>query len=116
MKNEGFTLIEILIALSIAAITITTLYKLHIQNISTTSSQLFYTIAPLLAQEKISEIKDENIKDIKGAFDEEFSDYKFNIKTEKILTENFNKLKTDVTITNYSNSYTLRKYIFIEAK
>ena len=111
MKNKGFTLIEIMIALSIAAITITTLYKLHIQNLYTGSYQAFYSVAPLLAQKKIIEVGG-NQGNSTGNFEGEFSNYSYKIVTEKIISDDQSKLRVDITISNQNQTFTLRRYIF----
>lgn len=112
MRNRGFTLIEIMIALSIAAITITTLYKLHIQNLHTGSYQTFYSVAPLLAQKRIIDVNWETPLDLSGNFEGDFRNYSYKIKSERIVSDDQSKLRVDITVTDQNQTFTLRKYIF----
>lgn len=114
MKNKGFTILEILIALSIASIAIITLYKLHLMNIDTGINQKFDLTAPLLARQKIDEISGKRVEELNGNFDGDYSDYSFSVKQEKIITDDFNKIRVDVIVTKGNLSYSLRKYIFAD--
>jgi len=57
ISAAGFTLLETMVAVSIIAIVLVSIYKLHIQTISMNITAKFYATAPFLAQEKISELE-----------------------------------------------------------
>ena len=80
--QKGFTLLEVMVALSIIAIVLVSVYKMHAQTVSMNNEVRFYATAPMLAQIKIAEIESENLKDIgddSGDFGDEFPDYRWNI-------------------------------------
>jgi general secretion pathway protein I len=53
---NGFTLLEVMVSLSIIAIVLVSIIRLQGQTISMSESIRFYTIAPMLAQSRMSEI------------------------------------------------------------
>ncbi|MFO7972965.1 MAG: prepilin-type N-terminal cleavage/methylation domain-containing protein [Desulfobacterales bacterium] len=55
--DSGFTLLEIMVALSIIAIVLVSVYKMQAQSISMIYASKFYATAPLLAQLKIAEVE-----------------------------------------------------------
>jgi len=55
-RNKGFTLLEVIIAVAIIAIALTTLLGSQSQSVSFANSAKFETMAALLAQSKMSEI------------------------------------------------------------
>ena len=57
IARAGFTLLEVMIALSVVAIALVSVYKLYSQNLLMAESQRFYSLAPLLAQEKLAELE-----------------------------------------------------------
>lgn len=121
-KTYGFTLLEVMISLSIIAIALTAVFKMHSQSLSMTFSTDFYTIAPLLAKKKMVETKfiiDDAHRDFSGIFPDSFPEYKWHIEVKDTdfeylgnAGENFKQI--DVTITLKSNNmvYNLRQYSF----
>ena len=53
--QEGFTLLEVMVAVAIIAIAFTSVLKLHTQTLTMNIASNFYAKAPLLAQKIISE-------------------------------------------------------------
>ncbi|MBW1912913.1 MAG: prepilin-type N-terminal cleavage/methylation domain-containing protein [Deltaproteobacteria bacterium] len=77
-KESGFTLLEVMVALSIIAIALTAVLGLQSQSISLASEAKFGTTASLLAQKKMAEIlaeKPEDVKSDSGDFGDDFPDY-----------------------------------------
>ena len=72
-QNTGFTLLEVMIAISVIAIVLITVYRLHAQTISMSNRSRFYTTAPLLAQRKLAEVTTlKSLSSDSGSFSEAF--------------------------------------------
>ncbi len=122
--KAGFTLLEIMVSISIISIVLVAVYRIHIQTIAMNSSVKFYTTAPLLAHGKIAELEiipSDELTDDSGNFGEEFSGYRWNlainnIESELLGTTSKALKKIDVTISfnNDELTYSLRKYRFVD--
>jgi general secretion pathway protein I len=80
--HPGFTLLEVMIALAIIAITLVTLLASQSQSLSLASEAKFNTTAALLAQSKIAEVEAENPEDLasdSGDFGEDFPNYHWDL-------------------------------------
>ena len=85
--DSGFTLLEIMVALSIIAIVLVSVYKMQAQTISMNYEARFYATAPLLAQLKIAELETENLEeqaDDSGDFGDEFPGYRWKVVIDDI--------------------------------
>ena len=121
---SGFTLLEIMVALSIIAIVLVSVYKMQAQTISMIYASKFYTTAPLLAQLKIAEVEIENPgeqTDDSGDFGDEFPGYKWNviindIESESLgnMAENLKQIKVNISFNTDEFTYTLRTYRFMQ--
>jgi general secretion pathway protein I len=90
LKSTGFTLLEMMVAVSIIAIALTSIYKLHAQTIRLNSIARFNALAPLLAQERMALIDAQPIEDISddsGEFEDGFEHYAFDIVVEETPSE-----------------------------
>ena len=94
-REQGFTLLEIMVSLSIIALALTTLLTSQSQSLSLASEAKFDSMATLLAQSRIAEIETANIEDLRsesGDFGDDFPNYYWEMelnsiplsKTEKI--------------------------------
>jgi len=73
----GFTLLEVMIAMAILAITLVVVFQSQSQSISMAGQARFETTAALLAQDKMAEIEaadPENIASDTGGFGDDFPD------------------------------------------
>ena len=89
-KNAGFTLLEMMVAVCVIAIALTSVYKLHAQTIRLNTIARFDTIAPLLAQERMALIdiqKIEDVADDSGEFEDGFEKYTYNVVVEETPSE-----------------------------
>lgn len=81
MKNRGFTLLEVLIALAIVGGLVAAVLgsvQHHLQALSRHES---ITVATLLAREKLAQLKGRP-KSAKGAFAEPFTAYNYDVKVQ----------------------------------
>ena len=124
LKKRGFTLLEIMVAISLIAIVLVTVLKLNIQTISMSNYAKFYATAPLLAQNKIDEIAMESsyeqISD-SGNFKEEFPGYAWRISIEDVLSEelgnvaeNFKQVDVTISLNDDQFTYALRTYRLVQ--
>jgi general secretion pathway protein I len=122
--DSGFTLLEIMVALSIIAIVLVSVYKKQAQTISMNHEARFYAIAPLLAQLKIAEVEIENAgeqTDNSGDFGDEFPGYRWNVVIEDIeseplgnMAENLKQINVNVSFNTDEFTYSLRTYRFMQ--
>ena len=122
--QRGFTLLEIMVALSIIAIVLVSVYKMHAQTVSMNNEVRFYATAPMLAQIKMAEIESESLEDLgddSGDFGDEFPDYRWNIvidDVESTALENIAKdlKKIDLLISSNNDVfiYNLRAYKYLK--
>ena len=119
---RGFTLLEVMAAVSIIAIVLTAVYRLQIQTISMNSAARFYTIAPLLAQSRISELEslsEKNEGSESGDFGEDFPGYTWSTSIEDItseseilgsVAEDLKKIEVKVSFNDDEYVYSFRTY------
>ena len=120
----GFTLLEVMVALSIIAIVLVSVYKLHAQTVSMNYEVRFYTTAPMLAQKKMAEIESESLKDMgddSGDFGDEFPDYRWNVVVDDVestalgnIAKNLKKVDLLISLNNDEFTYNLRAYKYLK--
>jgi general secretion pathway protein I len=117
----GFTLLEVMIAMAILAIALTGVYRLQNQTMVMSGKARFYSVAPLLAQAKLSETERTDLSDIgnnSGEFGTQYPGYSWSLDAAPVpldLLENisYKMLRIDLTITlSDEASYVLRTYRF----
>lgn len=120
-RVRGFTLIEIMVAVAVVAIVFVSFYKLFSQSITADSTTRFYTIAPLLAQQKMTEIKDGiTVTDYGGAGTfEKYPGYTWQVQILDLTSESLGKAvsdlkQVDITISGRDDSgkFSLRAYVY----
>lgn len=102
-KNAGFTLLEVMIAMSILAIGLVAVFQMQSQSISMSSESRFLTTAALLAQNKMVEV--EAVKQLEnriqeGDFAPDYPEYGWSLvvadtqiaRLKRIEVNVFNKL------------------------
>ena len=118
----GFTLLEVMIALSVMSIVLVSVYRMHSQSLSMNTAARFYTLAPLLAQNKMAELEalsSEGFPNDSGDFGEQYPGYSWRTSisevSSEVLGEVANDLKRiDLTVSYNNNqfSHSLRTYRF----
>ncbi len=120
---SGFTLIETLVALSIIAIVLLAVYRLQATNATLAMRSRFYTLAPLLADQKWVEIKQadpDRLSDASGDFGETYPGYTwaFSVAEPKfpILGATAQRLKRIDGVIGFNDMqyiYAFRIYLFL---
>ena len=128
MRNShpysGFTLLEIMVALSVIALVLVSVYRLHAQTISMSYDARFYATAPFLAQLKISELENttiETLADDSGDFGDEHPGYRWMLEIQDVVSEplgessqNFKKIDVTVLLNDDRLSYNVRTYRWMD--
>jgi len=122
--QRGFTLLEIMVALSIIAIVLVSVYRLHAQTVSMNNEVRFYVTAPMLAQIKMAEIESKSLEDIEddsGDFGDEFPDYRWNIVIDDVestalgnMAKGLKKIDLLISSNNDEFTYDLRAYKYFK--
>jgi general secretion pathway protein I len=123
--EEGFTLLETLVAISIIAIVIVGIYQLHAQTIDMTIDAQFYAISPLLAQQKLAEIElspEENLSERSGDFGDDFPGYTWKTSVSDVeseflgtVAESLKRLDISISLDDSGKTYDLRTYLFVQS-
>ena len=123
-SQRGFTLLEVMVALSIIAIVLVSVYRMHAQTVSMNNEVRFYATAPMLAQRKMAEIESESLKDLgddSGDFGDEFPDYRWNIVIDDVesttlgnIAKNLKKVELLISFNNDEFTYSLRNYKYLK--
>ena len=118
----GFTLLEIMVSISVIALVLVSVYRLHAQTISMHQSVSFYTTAPLLAQNKMAEFEIkplDELTDDSGSFADEFPGYSWKVAINDVESETLGSTaedlkKIDITVSFNQDEFTydLRTYRF----
>ena len=124
-SRRGFTLLEVMIALSILAIVLVAVYKLHAMSINMNISAKFYTIAPMLAQQKMAEFEIKPLEDVhneSGDFGENFEGYDWSLTVDDVnndflgsYAENLKKIQIRISYMEQFN-YNFTTYRYFENK
>jgi general secretion pathway protein I len=118
---KGFTILEVMVALAVLSIALTGIYRLHGQTMVMSGNARFYTLAPMLAQAKLSEIEHQDYSALatsSGEYGEEYPGYQWALQFEDVPTDLFTEkyyhlTRIDIDISqNEENHYNLRTYRF----
>jgi len=95
LDSNGFTLLEVMIAVAIIATAFTAVLGLQSQGVSLASESRFNTMAPLLAQRKMAQmesITSEELSADSGDFGEDFPGYTWQIDVQDVAFEGLSGL------------------------
>lgn len=121
MKNKGFTLLEVMIAVALIAIALTTLLGSQSQSVSFANSAKFETMAALLAQSKMSEITVQEPGELtndSGDFGDDYPGYAWEVNVSDIVIPGMDNIsdylkQVDLTVTWGVFSYNVRLYHYV---
>lgn len=119
-----------MVAVSIIAIVLTAVYRLHSQTLMMTIGARFYTVAPLLAQNKLVDIELSSAQELAqgtGDFGEDFPAYSWEVEIDEIgsdqlktgaeqlkgAVEKLKRIDIKVLFNQDEMVYNLRTYRFI---
>lgn len=86
MKNAGFTLLEVMIAMAILAIALTSLFGSQSASVALATETRFNIQAPLLAQMQLARLQSsENVVADNGTFGDEFPGFQWELIVEDAL-------------------------------
>ena len=111
----GFTLLEVMVAMSIMAIVLVSVYRMHSQTLTMNIANRFYTQAPLLAQGKLAQLEtglSEIIAGDSGDFGEEFPGYSWNVTVEEVAAEALGEIANDLKRIDLMVSFNNNEYVF----
>ncbi len=86
----GFTLMEVMVALSVLAIALTAIYRMHTQTLFMDARGRFDTVATLLMDQKLADIDTIELKDLSGDsgdFGDASPGYAWQIQTEDVSSD-----------------------------
>ena len=118
---SGFTLLEVMVALAILAITLTSIYQLHSQTLMMSATARFYNQAPALATARLAEIERRGISegnDGSGDFGQSYPGYAWtstfeNVASDLVENGSYQLTRIDITVAyNDELTYHLRTYRF----
>ena len=121
-SDFGFTLLEIMVAVSIIAIVLVSIYIMQAQTISMNYEARFYATAPLLAQFKMTEQETKSLEDLtsdSGNFGDDFPGYSWSMAVDDVESEalgdtakDLKKIDVVIFLNNDEFTYNLRTYRF----
>jgi len=89
-KMDGFTLLEVMVALAVVTIALMAIYRMHSQTLFMDARGRFDTVATMLARQKLSDINTQNLAEMvddSGDFDPPHAGYSWEIRSEDVATD-----------------------------
>jgi len=119
-RSHGFTLLEILVAMSIISIALIAVFRLYAQTISMNHQLAFNTQAPFLAQQKINQLMmmpAEEMGDESGDFGDDFPGYSWAVTIEELALDTLEsqilkQIDIQVSMPDSGQTYNLRSFRF----
>ena len=113
--SRGFTLLEVMVSLSIIAIALLAIYGNYSQTIAMSADQQFNTTAPLLAARVVADFENRSLTDLtddSGNFGEEFDGYQWTAAVEPIISETLGNIAEDLHSINITVSFNNEEKVF----
>ena len=110
----GFTLLEVMIALAVMSIVLVSVYRMHSQSLTMNTAARFYTLAPLLAQNKMAELEalsSDSFPDDSGDFGEQYPGYSWRTSISEVSSEVLGEVANDLKRIDLTVSYNNNQFI-----
>lgn len=124
-NDRGVTLLEVMVALGIAAIVLVSVYRLQAQSIAMERIAQFYTVAPLLAEQLVAEVEiqaPDYPRDEGGDFGDDYPDYTWEFQTRDVeaYTDSdgralLKQIDIEIHLNNDEGHFMLRTYRLVNA-
>ena len=88
--ENGFTLMEVMVALSVVAIALMAIYRMHTQTLFMHARGRFDTVAAMLARQKLADVDAMDLKDLtgdSGDFGNAQPGYAWQIQSEEVSSD-----------------------------
>jgi general secretion pathway protein I len=117
--GRGFTLMEVMIAMAILAITLVVVFQSQSLSLSLAGEERFLTTASLLAQGKMAELDSKDLKDISpssGSFGVDYPAYAWQVQISDTFLSGLKKITVIVTTAGMgsNNTYELELYKIVK--
>jgi len=122
--NDGFTLIEVLVSLTIMAIVLVAVFKLHVQSISVQTTARFHATAMQLAQATLADVQSrpfEALQSDSGEFGDRFAGYRWQVTLTDVEAETvgpvgarLKRISIDISHGADDNRHNLTTYHFFQ--
>jgi len=115
LTSNGFTLLEVMVAMAIMAIVLVSVYRMHSQTLAMNTANRFYTLAPMLARSKLAQLQtgsSEIIAGDSGDFGEKFPGYSWNVSTEEAAIAALGEVANDFKRIDLSVSFNGNEYVY----
>ena len=112
---QGFTLLEVMVAVAIMSIVLVSVYRLHSQSLAMNTQTRFYTQAPMLAQSKLAEMgtgEDSEFISDSGDFGEEFTGFSWNVAVDEVDIEALGEISQDLKKIEVTVSYNDNEFVY----
>jgi general secretion pathway protein I len=91
-SESGFTLMEVMVALSVVAIALVAIYRMHSQTLFMDTRSRFDTVATMLARQKLADIAIADLSDMtidSGDFGDDHPGYTWRIQSDIVSSDQF---------------------------
>jgi len=115
VTRNGFTLLEVMVAMAIMAIVLVSVYRMHSQTLAMNTANRFYTQAPMLARSKLAQLETGAsgiITSDSGDFGDKFPGYSWNVSTEEVAIEALGEVAKDFKRIDLSVSFNNNEYVY----
>lgn len=118
--EHGFTLMEVMVALSVVAIALMAIYRMHSQTLFMDARGRFDTVAAMLARQKLADIETVDLSDLtsdSGDFGDDHPGYAWQIQSENVSSDliredgpTLKQIRLTISLNGEASQFTLTTY------